>query len=369
MAYSQEEIDAFSLKGVRRPGSLVDKRKGGVIDLSDFSSRMATGRKPATKPPTEVEMEYFRIVSESMEQGKPVPTLQYNGQLWYYNRGGKKGADGVKDLSLRNYGKKLGLEKKYAETRDVQTPKLEDYEEAFPGRGKEMYDAEQAKRKLQIKAQKDAIARTGKDFDLDHMRPNMNQGRTHSRNFRLMDAGRNRLEQNRRPLTDTQLTALKQDATNNVDYLRTQGPEMTPRQRQNVIEGVTKLPEAPAIKMFREGAQAQRLSGLRKKAALAAGAGLAGVSILGTGASAAETETRRQIASQTGDIADKIQAGISGVSLAADLASYTPIGAIPGTIISTGADALNIVVDMFRQGATHQHIRGRIGAQKALQQR
>jgi len=111
------------------------------------------------------------------------------------------------------------------------------------------------------------------------------------------------------------------------------------------------------------------ITALRKKAAIAAGAGLAGVSILGTGASAAETETRRQIASQTGDIADTIQAGISGVSLAADLASYTPIGAVPGTIVSSGADALNIVVDMFRQGATHRRIRGRSGAQKALQQR
>ncbi len=45
---------------------------------------------------------------------------------------------------------------------------------------------------------------------------------------------------------------------------------------------------------------------------------------------------------------------------------YNPIAAIPGAIVSTGADALNIGIDMFRQGATHQRIRGRSGAQRAL---
>ena len=111
------------------------------------------------------------------------------------------------------------------------------------------------------------------------------------------------------------------------------------------------------------------IAALRKKAAIAAGVGLAGVSILGTGASASETATRTQIAAETGDIADKIQAGISGLSLTADLASYSGIGAIPGTIVSSAADATNILIDQFRQGATHQRIRGRSGAQKALQAR
>tara|TARA_Y100000401_G_scaffold12558_1_gene8577 strand:+ start:1430 stop:2446 length:1017 start_codon:yes stop_codon:yes gene_type:complete len=110
-----------------------------------------------------------------------------------------------------------------------------------------------------------------------------------------------------------------------------------------------------------------RIQNMRKLAGKAAAAGVLGVGFLGTGASASETVTRTQIASETGDIADKIQAGISGISLAADVASYNPITAIPGTVISTGADATNIIIDQFRSGATHQRIRGRSGAQRALQ--
>ena len=123
-----------------------------------------------------------------------------------------------------------------------------------------------------------------------------------------------------------------------------------------------KTPEPEVIKQI-------RIQNMRKLAGKAAVAGVLGVSVLGTGASAAETKTRTDIASETGDIADKIQAGISGASLAADVASYSGIGAIPGTIASTTLDATNILIDQFRQGATHQRIRGRSGAQRALQAR
>lgn len=126
------------------------------------------------------------------------------------------------------------------------------------------------------------------------------------------------------------------------------------------IENVLKAkPEPEVLKQI-------RIQNMRKLAGVSAAAGLTGISILGTGASAAETKTRTDIASETGDLADKIQAGISGLSLAADVASYNPVAAIPGAIISTGADALNIGIDMFRQGATHQRIRGRSGAKKQL---
>jgi hypothetical protein len=245
--YSQQDIDSFSLKGVRQPGSLVG-RQSEPIDLTDYSNRMATGRKPSKKPPTEVELEYFNRVKKAMAAGKKPGYLVYNGQKWFYNRGGTKGPDGVKDLSLRSLSGKLNLEKKYADTRNIQTPTLEDYETAFPGKGKQMFEAEQLKRKQQVNVQKDAIKRTGVNFDLDHMRPNMNEGRTHSRNFRLMNAGRNRLEQNRRPISPEQLTALKQDATNNIDYIKTEGPELTPRQRQTIIDAPdSKVPNVSRV--------------------------------------------------------------------------------------------------------------------------
>lgn len=85
---------------------------------------------------------------------------------------------------------------------------------------------------------------------------------------------------------------------------------------------------------------------LNRKAmtALAAG-GIAALGPLGTAASAAEVKGRTEIAGETGNIVDQAQAGIAGVSLAGDVASYNPITAIPGALISTGADALNVVID------------------------
>ena len=85
---------------------------------------------------------------------------------------------------------------------------------------------------------------------------------------------------------------------------------------------------------------------LNRKAmtALAAG-GIAALGPLGTASSAAEVKGRTEIAAETGNIVDQAQAGIAGVSLAGDVASYNPITAIPGALISTGADALNVVID------------------------
>ena len=84
---------------------------------------------------------------------------------------------------------------------------------------------------------------------------------------------------------------------------------------------------------------------LRRSAIGLAGAGLAALGPLGTAASAAETTQRTEIAQQTGDIVDKAQAAISGVSLAADVAAYNPLTAIPCALVSTGADLLNLAID------------------------
>ena len=107
--------------------------------------------------------------------------------------------------------------------------------------------------------------------------------------------------------------------------------------------------EAPEIPTPIQGIETSqfpnRLIGARKAATGLAGAGILALGPLGTAASAAETAERTKIAQQTGSILDKTQAGISGVSLAADVASYNPLAAIPGTLISTGADVINLVID------------------------
>jgi hypothetical protein len=82
-------------------------------------------------------------------------------------------------------------------------------------------------------------------------------------------------------------------------------------------------------------------------AGLAAG-GLFALGPLGTAASAAEVKGRTDIAKETGNIIDQAQVGIASVSLAGDLASYSPFTAIPGALISTGADSLNVAIDSGR---------------------
>ena len=87
---------------------------------------------------------------------------------------------------------------------------------------------------------------------------------------------------------------------------------------------------------------------LRSRAKQLALLGIAGVSVVGTGASAAETAVRTDIARQTGDWRDKAQAGISGFSLANDVGSYSGVWALPGAVLSTGADGLNWLIDDLR---------------------
>lgn len=81
--------------------------------------------------------------------------------------------------------------------------------------------------------------------------------------------------------------------------------------------------------------------------AMAAG-GIAALGPLGTAASAAETAGRTQIAQQTRDPADITQAALAGISSLGHVATYNPVTAIPGEIVSTAADVANIVIDKAR---------------------
>jgi hypothetical protein len=80
-----------------------------------------------------------------------------------------------------------------------------------------------------------------------------------------------------------------------------------------------------------------------------AAAGVAALGPLGTAASAAELAGRTQIAGETNDPADQFQAGLAGVSLGADVASYVPPLAPIGEAVSTVADVANIGIDVYRE--------------------
>ena len=86
----------------------------------------------------------------------------------------------------------------------------------------------------------------------------------------------------------------------------------------------------------------------RKALRAMAAAGIAAPSLLGTAASAAETTGRVQLARETGNPVDWIQAGLAGASSAGDLAGYTGALAIPGEVVSTAADLANVAIDTAR---------------------
>ena len=83
----------------------------------------------------------------------------------------------------------------------------------------------------------------------------------------------------------------------------------------------------------------------RRLATAAAAGGILALGPLGTVASAAEVKERTSIAEKTDSFVDKTQAAIAGTSFAADLMSYNPVTTVPATLVSTGADALNLVID------------------------
>lgn len=77
-------------------------------------------------------------------------------------------------------------------------------------------------------------------------------------------------------------------------------------------------------------------------------AGLVSYGAFGTAASAAETTQRTQLAQQTGDPLDVLQAGIAGVSTAADVAAYNPVISPAAEVVSTVADVANVGIDTAR---------------------
>ena len=109
--------------------------------------------------------------------------------------------------------------------------------------------------------------------------------------------------------------------------------------------------DSPLPKLLSMGDDVMSLRKIAKGGAIA---GIMGVSVIGTGASAVETDARVKIAKKTNNWMDKTQAGISGFSLANDLGSYTGIWALPGGVLSTGADLLNMTIDSARTPQTKE---------------
>lgn len=142
----------------------------------------------------------------------------------------------------------------------------------------------------------------------------------------------------------------KTDAEN---YLKSQGLEKDFVIMQDEQTGGGRFVPAKTANTFQfpseQGQPFNNLADLKKLATgLAAGGAAALYGGMGTAASAAEVGVRGKIAEQTGNPIDRLQQGIAGASLGADLASYAPPLAVPASIASGALDVTNMSIDTIR---------------------
>ena len=141
--------------------------------------------------------------------------------------------------------------------------------------------------------------------------------------------------------------------TDSENFLKSQGLEKDFVIMEDEQTGGRRLVSTKTANTFQfaseQGQPFNNLSDLKKLATgLAAGGAAALYGGMGTAASAAEVGVRGQIAEQTGNPVDRLQQGIAGASLAADVASYAPPLAVPASMASGALDVTNMGIDAVR---------------------
>lgn len=193
----------------------------------------------------------------------------------------------------------------------------------------------------------------------EHLTPTISKkygGVEHWRNITLMDAAENGAKSDKLIPKETAVEAgipLNKQSALQMDFERR--PDIPLDEKLNIVrEGLDKALSARnvnaaydrAVARFK-GKPSPSLKYAKATALAAAGIGLLGP--LGTAASAAELAERSSIANGSDNFVDDVQAGLAGVSLAADGASYMPAVAPVGELVSTAADGVNMAIDTVRQ--------------------
>lgn len=161
---------------------------------------------------------------EAQRRGLPIPHFKKkDGSIHYFDNKGN-------GYRFNDLATKLANEAARKANKTASKPTLEHYTEAYGSKlGKQLFDAEQQALK---KAYRHTPSAT---HDVDHINSSADGGVHHSSNLRAQNKSNNR-SQGARGLTAEQKIALKQ-ADNPKDQIRLQGPNMTPYQRQAVING------------------------------------------------------------------------------------------------------------------------------------
>ena len=146
--------------------------------------------------------------------------------------------------------------------------------------------------------------------------------------------------------TGIQTDSPRVEAIRNLDpkLERAYMPDNTPEEIAGMKKIIKGLPDSPILNAYR---QLSKVPGGRSA--------FAAIPFIGDAFGAADVAEREIKAAKTGNPVDEIQSQLAG-------AGQIPLlGAVP--------DLANSVIDMFRAGYHHRKIRGRSGAQKALQAR
>lgn len=193
----------------------------------------------------------------------------------------------------------------------------------------------------------------------EHLTPTISKkygGVEHWRNITLMDAEENGAKSDKLIPKDAAVQAgipLNKQSALQMDF---EGrPDLPLDEKLNIVrESLEKAVSARQVNAAYEKAVTRynnkptpSLKYAKATALAAAGIGLLGP--LGTAASAAELSERTAIANGSDNFVDDVQAGLAGVSLAADGASYVPVAAPVGELVSTAADGVNMAIDTVRQ--------------------
>jgi len=294
---------------------------------------------PKSPVPDKVRRAYIDNYLKSRQEGKIIDDLYWDGKYYFADN---KGEDwGGWRLRGRASHSAQGSKRRAMQRGAVASESL--YIEAFGERvGKERY--------LEDKAELKRIWGTrGKaGFDIDHIYPLAAGGQETPRNLMLREASRNR-SKGATPPTPEQRQALLL-SSDPLEQIKLQGPQPTPKQRANILGLTNELQELDQQINQRKPTARFGTTNLRKVATgLAAGGATALYGGLGTAASAAEVGVRGQIAEQTNNPVDRLQQGIAGASLTADVASYVPFLAVPASIASGALDVTNLGIDTARK--------------------
>ena len=168
-------------------------------------------------------LDAIKLHKQAILNKQPIPYfIKEDGTTYYVDNKGK-GRYAFNDLAT-----KLRNEASRKATKKSLTPTLSDYTSVFgEEKGPTMYAEEQARLK---KIYRVTPTQT---HDVDHIASQADKGPHHSRNLRAQNLARNRSE-GQRGLTQQQRSDMLIGSTPK-EHIATQGPQMTPRQRQTYL--------------------------------------------------------------------------------------------------------------------------------------